>query len=273
MQNQAKLVNGKDIAEKMFIELTEKARAAAPKKLCFVSFGGDAASRNFVQVKSRLAQRLGVETDIIEQKVATTDEAILFLSSLEVKNYDGIVIQLPLPGELNTNTILDSLPKNFDIDMLGQEAKEAYKTATTDRVPPVAQAVREILGRNNVTLEDKKIVILGNGRLVGEPVSAFFEHLGLSYTTLDKTTSFETQQEHLLSADIIISGIGVPHYLTSNMIKDGVILIDAGTSEQEGKLAGDIDPACISKASLITPVPGGVGPITVTSLFYNLFRE
>lgn len=273
MQNNAKIVNGKEIAEQMFVTLTEKAKAAALKKLCFVSFGGDAASKNFVQVKSRLAQRLGIETDVIEQKVNNTVKALAFISNLVAQNYDGIVIQLPLPAELDTNIILDSLPRKFDIDMLGREAKEAFRKGLTKRVAPVAQAVQEILERNHIDTMDKRVVILGKGRLVGEPVSALFQNLNIACITLDKNTDLLTGKESLQAADIIISGIGVPHYLKLEMIKAGVVLIDAGTSEQEGKLAGDIDPACASKASLITPVPGGVGPITVASLFYNLFRE
>jgi methylenetetrahydrofolate dehydrogenase (NADP+)/methenyltetrahydrofolate cyclohydrolase len=216
---------------------------------------------------------LGIETDVLEQKVSDTAEALAFIKDLISKNYNGIVIQLPFPVELDTNTILDSLPRKFDIDMLGQEAKEAYRKGLTKRVAPVAQAVQEILVRNNIDTMDKKVVILGKGRLVGEPVSALFQNLNIACTTLDKNTNLGTGKESLLTADIIISGIGVPHYLKPEMIKDNVVLIDAGTSEQEGKLAGDIDPTCADKASLITPVPGGVGPITVASLFYNLFRD
>jgi 5,10-methylene-tetrahydrofolate dehydrogenase/methenyl tetrahydrofolate cyclohydrolase len=273
MQNQAKVVNGKEIAEEMFIELADKAQKVNPKNLAFVSFGGDAASKNFVQVKSRLAQRLGIETDVLEQKATDTTEALTFIKGLVDKNYDGIVIQLPFPAEFDTNIILDSLPRKFDIDMLGKEAKEAYKKGLTKRVAPVAQAVQEILERNNIDTMDKKVVILGKGRLVGEPVGALFQNLNIACVTLDKNTDLEINEESLLTADIIISGIGVPHFLKPEMIKSGVVLIDAGTSEQEGKLAGDIDPSCTNKASLITPVPGGVGPITVASLFYNLFRD
>jgi len=118
--------------------------------------------------------------------------------------------------------------------------------------------------------KNKKVLVIGNGKLVGEPVGIMLSHEGIMFDVVNKSTDEITRNEIIRNADVIISGVGIPHLIKPDMIQPGVILIDAGTSEQSGKLAGDIDPACADVASYITPVPGGVGPITVVALFRNL---
>jgi methylenetetrahydrofolate dehydrogenase (NADP+)/methenyltetrahydrofolate cyclohydrolase len=134
----------------------------------------------------------------------------------------------------------------------------------------VVSAVDEILKRNNVSLKKNKFVVAGKGKLVGRPVAVWLAGEGADVLAVDDQTGDINKQ--LKQADVIISGIGKPGFITPDMIKDGVVLIDAGTSEQAGKLAGDIDPACADKASLLTPVPGGVGPVVLSMLFNNLWR-
>jgi methylenetetrahydrofolate dehydrogenase (NADP+)/methenyltetrahydrofolate cyclohydrolase len=186
-------------------------------------------------------------------------------------HYDGIVVQLPLPADIDADMVLDSIPTEYDIDMLSEDAKVQYQKAATMRTAPVAAAVQEILWHEKVILIGKKIVVLGNGRLVGEPIRMLLDRQELPYATIDIETSAHHRLELLQEADIIFSGIGVPHFIAAEMVKEGVVLIDAGTSEQAGKLVGDIDPACADKASVYTPVPGGVGPLTVACIFRNLY--
>ncbi|MDB5254218.1 MAG: folD [Parcubacteria group bacterium] len=265
------IINGKSIAEKL---LSENFPTPIPgKKVCFVSFGENAASRKYMEVKMRAAKRLGIEADIIEEKADLTEAVLLCLSDILDKQYDGIVIQLPLPPKVDTDTVVDILPFNVDIDMLSREAKSRYREKKTKRVPPVAEAIDFILQEGNIDPKHKKIVILGKGRLVGEVVGILFDKEHISYDVIDKETSHKERDALLIEADIIISGIGEPHFIKPEMIKEGVALIDAGTSGDSGELKGDIDPACADKASLFTPVPGSVGPITIASLFANLQRE
>jgi 5,10-methylene-tetrahydrofolate dehydrogenase/methenyl tetrahydrofolate cyclohydrolase len=124
-----------------------------------------------------------------------------------------------------------------------------------------------------VALSSKKIVVLGAGRLVGEPVGMWLKRNNVQFDVIIMETEEEEKLRLIKNADILISGIGVPHFIKPEMLKPGVVLVDAGTSEQMGKLAGDIDPSCAEVASVFTPVPGGVGPITVAGLFWNLYRE
>jgi len=261
------LVNGNKIAEEIYKEIGEEFKG---KKVCFVSFLKSAESRIFMEKKKGVTERLGIVALIREEEVDTTGEAKKIIYAIADEGYDGVVIQLPLPKHFDAQEILDALPENLDIDMLGAKAKESYRQGLTKRVPPVAGAVQEIFNHHHIDLQNKKIVILGKGRLVGEPVMLMLERLGLNYENFDINTPQEIILESLSGTDIIISGMGTPHFIKSEMVKGDSVLIDAGTSEYAGKLVGDIDPQCAEKAAFITLVPGGIGPITIAALFRNL---
>ncbi len=245
--------------------------AHGKKRVCFLQFGGDQGSTTFVNMKMKLAAEIGVEAVHIQKSSTSTAEALAVLGDIVEQRYDGIVVQLPLPAGIDTDLVIDSLPTEYDIDMLSEDAKAQYRAALTMRTAPVAAAVQEILWHHKIILLGKQIVVLGKGRLVGEPIAMLLDRQELPYTWIDIDTPTETRLQALREADIIISGIGVPHSISADMVKDGVVLIDAGTSEQVGKLVGDIDPGCADKAAFYTPVPGGVGPLTVACLFKNLF--
>ena len=265
------IVDGNKIAKVLEEKLTTELLFSLPKKVCFVVFGGNPATEQFVKMKSRVAERVGIVVDIKKYpEVTTTDEAVDIVRTLGGEKYDGIVVQLPLTKGVDAQTVLDVVPPEKDIDVLGTIAKESYVTGRIKRTPPVAQAVYEILESSGIKLNGKKIVVVGQGRLVGEPVHLMFKRMKIAHDLIDSKTPEKKKLALFKEADIIISGIGVPHSITGEMVKDGVVLIDAGTSEQGGKLVGDIDPRCESKASLFTPVPGGVGPITIVSLLRNL---
>jgi methylenetetrahydrofolate dehydrogenase (NADP+) / methenyltetrahydrofolate cyclohydrolase len=261
------LVNGKEIAERILKELESK----PTKKVCFLSFNETDASRSFVSIKTKVAERLGILVERVSKEVSNTEEAVEIVIELS-KGVDGLVVQLPLGENLDTEKVLNSIPKEVDIDLLGESAKNEFRNGKTKRVPPVAGAVLEILNEYDVELKDKNIALLGQGRLVGEPVSFLLEKLGCDYKVVDKFTPEDELFKTIEEADILVSGIGVPHFLKLLMIKEGVVLIDAGTSSDQGKLAGDADPSCELKASLMTPVPGGVGPVTVAILFSNIYN-
>jgi methylenetetrahydrofolate dehydrogenase (NADP+)/methenyltetrahydrofolate cyclohydrolase len=261
------IIDGNEIKKELVAELKTQGK----KRVCFLQFGSDAASTTFVKMKMKLATEIGVEAVHVQKDITQTDEALHILGEIVEQHYDGIVVQLPLPAGIDTELVIDSLPTAYDIDMLSEDAKVQYRNATTMRTAPVAAAVQEILWHHKIMLVGKKIVVVGKGRLVGEPIAMLLDRQELPYTWIDIETPAEVRLQALRDADVIISGSGVPHSITPDMVKDGVVLIDAGTSEQQGKLAGDIDPACADKASLYTPVPGGVGPLTVACLFKNLF--
>lgn len=265
------LVDGNKIAETLKEKLVTELLFVTPKKVCFVIFGGNAATEQFVKTKSRIAESVGIGVEIKRYAdLSDTREAVAIIHEINKVGFDGIVIQLPLTRGIETQTVLDAVSPEKDIDVLGTVAKESYVSGKINRTPPVAQAVREVLEACNIAPREKKIVVLGKGRLVGEPVHLMLTREDIPHDVVTKETDEETKLGLLKNADIIISGIGAPHSIKPEMIKDGVVLIDAGTSEQAGELVGDFDPACTKKASFMTPVPGGVGPITVISVLRNL---
>ncbi|MDB5255221.1 MAG: folD [Candidatus Nomurabacteria bacterium] len=255
------------------LEEIAKLAKSQKKRVYFVQFGTDAASAKFVQMKVAMAKDLGIEADVVHSAAAETAEALLVLADVIEKEYDGIVVQLPLPATMDTDLVIDSIPTEMDVDMLSEDSLVHYRNATTERTAPVAAAIQEMLWHHKIILIGKKIVVLGKGRLVGEPISMLLDRQELEYKVFDVDSNEEEKLEALKEADIVFSGMGMPHAITEDMVKEGVVLIDAGTSEQKGKLVGDIDPSCYDKAQWYTPVPGGVGPLTVVCLFRNLFLE
>jgi methylenetetrahydrofolate dehydrogenase (NADP+) / methenyltetrahydrofolate cyclohydrolase len=266
------IIDGKKLALHIEREIKEKLERLPKKKVCFVVFQPTPAIEQFVQMKMRVGSRLGVECEVLRFNGTINNEnAVHFLDEILGKNYNGIVIQLPLPKELDADLILNKIPSQLDIDVLGKASLQDYLHSKGTLVPPVAKAVSEILRYAKVNFINKNILIIGNGRLVGQVVSLYFTKYKIPFSLItEKSEEIIAYNEKIKNADVIISGVGSPYFIKKEMIKDGVIIIDAGTSEQEGKLVGDVDPGCASVSSFITPVPGGVGPLAVISLFNNL---
>ncbi len=265
------MIDGKVLADEMFQELRVLSEAQSPKKVAFVCFLSTPATDTFIKVKTRAAAKLSIETIILTPVVTNTNEAVAYLERIAV-GVDAIVVQLPLPDFLDTTAVLNAVIVAHDVDVLSTASLQAYKDKTTTRIPPVAHAIWQVLEKYGGELKNKKIVLLGNGRLVGGPTAQLLSKTGIPFEIYDKLSDSKKMFDSLSQADVIVSGIGSPHFIQPDMIKMGVLLIDAGTSEQSGKVVGDFDPSCYTKASFYTPVPGGVGPMTVACLYWNLFR-
>src|SRR3989344_4361318 len=220
----------------------------------------------------------------IEEKkfpgTVTTEELSSEVASLgEIKNA-GIIVQLPLPKTIDAQIILNTIPETSDADLLGEGAMGLFEEGATEMLPPVVGAIKEILLRNSVFVGDKKVVVVGRGKLVSAPAAVWFTRHGSEVTLLGRDTI--DIKPYTLVADIIVLGAGNPGMLTPDMIKPGVVILDAGTSTStplstgeagdsaDRRIVGDADPRCAPKASVFTPVPGGIGPLTVAMLFKNL---
>ena len=246
------VVDGKKIRDEIKSSLNGEG-----KVLDIVYVGENPVIDVFVRIKKKFGENIGVKVNIHR-----FDEEISFeqlKEEIKLLKGDGIIIQLPLPEHLPIQEVLNLVPAEKDIDVLSDEAKTGMKMS------PVAGAVFEIFERYKVDLKNKKIVMIGKGRLVGEPVAIWLRRKGIDVSVLCSSDDID-----ISDADIVISGVGSPNLITPNMIKEGVVLIDAGTSAAGGKTVGDIHLDCEKKAGLFSPVPGGVGPITVAMLFENL---
>ncbi len=247
-------IDGRALAESVYARL---GTSLSGKQLGLLIIGSDTVTDSFIRTKARAAERLGVVIVRAElPEAATTDDALVALAKLAMDT-DGVIVQLPLPKGIDTEAILAAIPPRKDVD--GISAAPLVR-------PPVAEAILEILTQEAVQVHDAEVVIVGSGRLVGTPAAAMLHEMGARVTVLSRGDSLEI----LKNADIVILGAGEPGLVKPEHLEDGVVLIDAGTSESSGKIAGDAEPACAEKASLFTPVPGGVGPIAVAMIFKNL---
>lgn len=221
------------------------------------------AIEKFVGKKKVCAEATGI--GVVEYTLPeTTEEAEELISTCKA---DGIVVQLPLPESLDTERLCNAISLEKDVDLLSEAARQEFMKGNAPVLPPVVGAIAEIIKRHAVPIKNKKAVVIGKGALVGRPAAAWLEHEGAKVTVLDRGADQKAQTK---DADIIVLGAGSPGLLTPDMVRDGVAVFDAGTSEAAGVLKGDADPKVAERAALFTPGPGGVGPITVAVLFKNL---
>ena len=251
-------VDGKRIAKDIYARLPKK-RAV----LGIVVASHTPVIESFVRIKSRAAERIGVELRRIDLLARpATEDAVAAIEGL-APEVDGVIVQLPLPDPLDTERVLAAIPPYLDVDGINPTVSDEAKAVRS----PVARALEEILTECRVEVQGKRATVVGSGRLVGEPCAALLREMGALVTVLNRGDSLAS----LRDAQIVVLGAGEPGLVKPRMLKEGVALIDAGASESEGKVAGDADPACEAVSSVFTPVPGGVGPVAVAMIFKNLF--
>jgi methylenetetrahydrofolate dehydrogenase (NADP+)/methenyltetrahydrofolate cyclohydrolase len=264
------ILDGKALAEKKRSLLGQDLTG---RRLDIIQIGDNAASKQYVAIKKRVGEQLGVSVTIHAFDQLSFNEFSDLVASLTA-NTNGIMLQLPLPDSLRTQTqqFLDAIPTELDIDGLNSTNLAAIRTGKSRFLPAVVNAVTAIIEEYKLVMTDTRIVVIGNGQYVGAPIAArlqsLFPHNHLSVLDIN-TMNFDT----LAAADLVISCVGAPHAYTAKRLKRGATLIDVGTSRHPtlNKIVGDFD---VSEAadyiSAYTPVPGGVGPMTVISLLENL---
>lgn len=261
------IIDGRAIAKDLLTEAQETFRGTRPL-VRIVVMQPTPATESYLRIKQARAEEAGVELQLV--RVSDDASTELLIHEVTVGGADGVVVQLPLPAHIDTHQVLDAIPREHDIDVLSREAYAKFEESEEALVPPVAGAVAEILARAEVSVSGKRAVVVGQGKLVGAPVLTLLRRMGADAISIYKETP--DPSAILREADIIVSGAGDPHFITPDMVKEGGVLIDAGTSELNGSVVGDFHPACADKASVFTPVPGGVGPVAVAMLFKNLAR-
>lgn len=261
------LIDGRAIAVHLFNSITEQV-AALPFKpiLCDVVVGDDPVSLSYVKIKQKKAESCGMEFSLLHLPADSTEQEVIDAIHAEQtkKNLCGLIVQLPLPKHLNSENILSQISPEIDVDVI---SGEEY----SDLIPPTAGAIMQILNSLPIVLPDENYLVLGQGDLVGKPIAKELRLRGCIIETATEDT--ENKAELLKSATVVISGVGKAGILTGDQISEGVIVIDAGTSESGGSIAGDVDFDSVSpKAKFITPSPGGVGPVTVAKLLENVLE-
>lgn len=257
------IVDGKQIAADIYRDLEKelRGRPVRPSLLVFVC-APTAETKKYLSLKQERAMSLGVDVMVLEFDQDSTTEDLATAMDKLAPAHEGLILQLPFPPAIDTDFLLKKVPITKDVDAIH------YEGGNEAVLPPVVGAIKEIAEYYHVNFAEEKVVVVGQGRLVGKPASIWAVAEKASVTVIDKNTPDADQM--LQDADIIISGAGVPGLITPDKIKEGVVIFDAGTSEEGGVLKGDADPACAPKCLLFTPVPGGIGPITIAILLKNL---
>jgi len=261
-----KILDGSELAGYIKERQLKQVRALSQSwrvipRLAIVRTGDNPVIDVYVRLKCAYGEDIGVAVDVY---TPTDDE---LMSQIEKLNADetvhGIIIQLPLTNPDLTELAINTVAAEKDVDGLGKSDKFT---------PATAMAVNWLLVGYNVELTDKKIAIIGNGRLVGAPLSRLWKNQGLNVTIYDdQTTDLATQVK---TADVIVTAAGVPGLVKSDMLKNGAVVVDAGTASEHGKIVGDLADDVRQRQDLtITPIKGGVGPLTVTALFDNVITS
>jgi len=280
------ILDGKKVSQKILADLESQVaeinKRLAPNKLhlVIIMVGSHPASEVFIKRKKEAGTAIDIKVDIrrFPEDIATNKLRSAVAAIARDKTVHGIVVQLPLPAHINEQKILDAVPAEKDVDVLGYKAAGKFYTNNSgfDVLPSTLAGILRLL--HEYGLDDftgKNVVVAGAGKLVGKPAVNYFMRKQASASAFNIRSRTLDKAGAIKMADIIISGAGSAGLITGDMVKDGVIVVDAGTSKnpKTGKLVGDVDFESVEpKASYITPVPGGVGPMTVAMIFYNLVR-
>lgn len=266
------LIDGRAMARGLMTEIQgDIAKLGFRPQFCDVLVGSDSVSEQYVRMKERRARDigLGVHTADFPESI-TTDELVAEIKKINhMENMCGLIVQLPLPEHLDTQTVLDAIDPSIDVDVLTTQNEQAFYMGEPMFVYPTAAAVIYMLDQLEIDLTDKKFAVIGQGRLVGKPVTHLLQSRGYQVAAVDKET--EHPDAVTRDADIIVSAVGKDNLITGDKIKQNAVIIDAGTSEEDGNVVGDVDMLSVQNiASHVSPVPGGVGPLTVALLFKNV---
>jgi len=269
-----KLLDGKKLSEKILDKIEKEIKNRRLKlTLAVILVGENPVSKTYILKKQKACEKTGINFKLFRfpAKISWQKLKSGIRKVIKNKNISGVIIQLPLPGNLNVQEILNLIPESKDIDVLSEGSLKKFRAGKSKILPPVVSGIDHFFKEYKISLKGKNVIVVGAGKLVGKPVSEWFFRKKVKTLVADKFT--KNIPSLTRKADIIITGAGKPNLIKGNMVKKGVIVIDAGTSFYKGKLKGDVGFKSVSqKAKYITPVPGGVGPMTVACLIENLVK-
>ncbi len=270
---QAKILDGVAAAKAIRQEVALKvAKLKNRPGLATVLVGEDPGSRSYVDGKHRDCSQVGINSIRIELP-QTVSQAEL-LNEIDIlnssKDCSGFIVQLPLPAHIDTNKVLSAIDPDKDADGLHPINLGKLVLSQGGVIPCTPKAIVELLGRNEISLSGKEVVIIGRGTTVGRPLSLLLSSKGIDATVTIVHSKSSDIKSHTKRADVVIAALGKAHFLTADMVKEGVVAIDVGITRTSEGLVGDIDPEVMKVASAFAPMPGGVGPMTRAMLLSNL---
>jgi methylenetetrahydrofolate dehydrogenase (NADP+) / methenyltetrahydrofolate cyclohydrolase len=274
----ARLLDGKALAQTMQAEIADGVadlvrRTGIRPGLATVLVGDNPASQTYVRNKRRSCEKAGMNSSVHDLPASTSQADLLVL--LGKLNADpavhGILVQLPLPRHIEEAAVVDAVNPRKDVDGFGPENLGLLAAGRPRFLACTPHGIVQLLRRNDIALAGRHVVIVGRSNIVGKPLALMLLHKGTDATVTICHSRTADVGAVTRSADIIVMAIGSPLYLKAEMLKAGAVVVDVGTNRlPDGKLVGDVDFASVREvASAITPVPGGVGPMTITMLLYN----
>ncbi len=262
------IVDGRKLADDVLSEAKgEIERLNLKLKLAIILVGDDPVSLSYISQKKKTCAKAGVEFSLHRFPEGIGKDELLAGISEACHGASAAIIQLPLPTGLPGQEILDAVPPEKDADLLNSVSLGRYHSGDLSILPPTVAAIAKVL--EGVEIKGKHTVVVGAGRLVGRPLVAWLMAKGATLSVLNSSTP--DISEFTKRADIIISGVGQPGLITGKMIKEGAVVIDAGSSVEGGAVKGDVEiESVLPVASTVSPVPGGVGPVTTACLVANM---
>jgi len=274
----AQIIDGKAIAMQVRAEWKVRADSLIARGItpgmAVIIVGNDPASKVYVANKVKACAELGLYSIHVELPADTTEAALL--AEVDKLNNDpkihGILVQLPLPKHLDSHTVIEAINPDKDVDGFHQMNVGALVTGETPFPSCTPYGVMVMLEKTGISIEGKHAVVVGRSNIVGKPMALLLLHKNATVTIC--TSKTVDLAKHTLDADILVAAVGRPNFITGSMVKPGAVVIDVGINRNaDGKLCGDVDFASVKEvAGYITPVPGGVGPMTITMLVANTVR-
>ncbi len=269
------ILDGKKTADKRLEILTEKIlESGLYPRLATVIAGNDPASQMYIRMKHRACEKVGIGSIGIELPADVTTRTVV--DRVRALNrdgdIDGILVQLPLPEKVDTERVIGAISPDKDVDGYHPENMGRLFLGRPRFSSCTPTGIMTLLAEYQIPVAGARAVIAGRSIDVGRPMAALFLNADATVTICHSRT--RDIAEELKRADVLVSAVGKPHFITAEMVKPGAVVIDVGINQLDGKLVGDVDFEAVKEiASAITPVPGGVGPMTIATLMENTFRS
>ncbi|KDR94413.1 methylenetetrahydrofolate dehydrogenase (NADP+) / methenyltetrahydrofolate cyclohydrolase [Peptoclostridium litorale DSM 5388] len=270
-----KLIDGKAVSAEIRKELEVEVKKLKEEKgitpgLAVVLVGEDPASKTYVASKEKACEKIGIYSEGHKLNADTSEEDLLNLID-ELNNkqsIDGILVQLPLPSHIDEKKIINRINPEKDVDGFHPINVGKLSIGEEAFIPCTPHGVIKLMEHENIEMAGKKAVIIGRSNIVGKPAAMLLLQKNATVTICHSRTKDLVKEAS--EADILVAAIGKPNFVTADMVKEGAVVIDVGINRVDGKLVGDVDFESVKeKAGYITPVPGGVGPMTITMLLFN----
>jgi methylenetetrahydrofolate dehydrogenase (NADP+)/methenyltetrahydrofolate cyclohydrolase len=280
---QSKILDGKstsdfiinDVKREILEIISQSEETIESPTLGVILVGNNPASESYVKNKIKACEKAGINHQLIKfDESITNEELINEIKRLNKSEIDGFIVQLPLPDHIDVQSIINSIDPDKDVDGFHPLNFGRMALGLPSMKPATPYGILKLIKLNKIETKGKHVVVVGRSNIVGKPLSIMlgndFSIGRATVTSCDINTPRELLLDELKRADIIIIAVGKPDFLNGDMVKEGVVIIDVGINRVDNKIVGDVSyQSVIDKCSLITPVPGGVGPMTISALIVN----